>query len=148
MECVFCHCDPDVVATVPHPETLYAVFSCVPCATEHGLYCEKHDTPHAGYSGGGGSGTICLTCFHDERTRCAPDAEDMFYELAQQLPGAEWGRVREWLNDMSDVYQEDSPVMLLRGIVGEALRRRVPPQEVVRDAIAVQSASAILPLAY
>lgn len=65
------------------------------------------------------------------------------------LSPEEWARVEEWVRDMEEAWDHlDSLAILLRGILYEAQRRRVPALRVVEDCIAARSANAILPLAY
>lgn len=38
-------------------------FVCIPCSLEQGMYCEKHEIPHLGFSDGT---SACRDCIEEE----------------------------------------------------------------------------------
>lgn len=148
MHCAFCGVDPDHFTLVYQKDACEQVTACVDCARKDGAWCSRHDKAHILIQGGGGQGTICLDCFWGGVTLYRPHADTLFYRLMDGVPEAELNRVREWVTDMRSVWQEDAPGVVLRGIMMEAFRRRLLPEQIVADCLAAQSVSAILPLAY
>ncbi|TSC71564.1 MAG: hypothetical protein G01um101438_1038 [Parcubacteria group bacterium Gr01-1014_38] len=144
MECPFCHQDPDTYTLVHRLDGSGQVMACIPCAIQQGLYCEKHQVPHSGHDSGG---TVCMECIKDDLREFAGEAPHFYTQLMDSLPEVERARIREWTDDMGDIWGEPA-LVVLRGLVMEARRRHVAITDVVQDVIVDNFADAILPRAY
>lgn len=154
MECAFCHTDfarPDeVIYLAPRPDGSESVLTaCWDCINAQGMYCQKHKRVFSVTNGGGGKGTLCLECVDADMLKHVERAEGFRKLLRVGLPPEEWARVEEWVRDMEEAWDHlDALAILLRGILYEAHRRRVPALRVVEDCVAAGSAETLLPLAY
>lgn len=150
MECVFCkNEDPDVFVLTWLPDGSEQVQACRDCAIEYGVYCVQHEKPHSGFSGHAGNGTVCQECVDAVILKHVGQAPIFLGELKEKLPPKEFGRITEWLDAMEESWTHlDRQAILLRGILLEAHRRRVPAREVVGGMIAQRSANAMLPFAF
>ena len=88
MRCKFCGTDPDPIVLVPNIEKRkdgqIEIFSCLDCAIKQGVYCEKHESPHTGFSGD--ETTACLHCIEEEVQAKKEVAEGRLVSLAQCEP--------------------------------------------------------------
>lgn len=149
MLCVFCGGELSVIVVPPGSQTGY---SCIPCAIEHGFYCEKHQCLHVGLEGGG---SFCRQCVDESLASLMPEAKELVGSLLEALPQKEQGRIRYWANLVGTFAHDPSmPVTILRAlIVGADLRalivdadgQRVRIQDFIRALIAEQSATRLLP---
>lgn len=144
MKCQFCRKEPECVTLVHHPRVPGQMYSCISCAIERGLYCKKHGSPNSRHASGG---TVCMRCIAEDRQTFAGQAKIFHRKLLQSLSEKELARVREWMDDMGNMW--GGPEMtVLHALAMEARRRRISIEEVIAGVRASHSADAILPQAY
>ena len=148
MKCTFCDQDADEYTLVHRADRDGQEMSCIPCAITHGVYCERHHTPHSGVDGRGGKGTVCMQCVGDFVSRRANTAVKVQKRLTRELPSAESLRMLRWAHEMEDAWQMETANVLLRGVMVEAYRQRRSYDEIVDIMVATQSADIILPHAF
>lgn len=147
MKCVFCkdeHAEP--LALVTRPENLEQVFSCIPCATQQGVWCTRHDRARVGLYPR--CGTVCMQCVDADVMLHTDEASGICIKLLETLPYAEWRRIMDWMVDMTHAWRMAPEAIVLRGVLMEAHRRGVTHWQIVEEVCAAQSADAILPHAY
>lgn len=148
MKCTFCGQGADEYVLIHRADRNGQDMSCLPCAIERGVYCERHHTPHSGVDGRGGRGTVCLQCVDDFVSRRANTAVAVQDQLVRELPETEQKRMLDWAREMEGVWDMQTANVLFRGVVMEAHRSRRTYDVVVNMMISTQSADIILPHAF
>lgn len=148
MKCTFCGQGADEYVLIHRAERNGQDMSCIPCAIKHGVYCERHRTPHSGVDGRGGKGTVCMQCVDDFVSRRANTAVKVLGRLTRGLPSVESLRMLRWAHEMENAWQMETANVVLRGVMIQAYQREGTFKKVIDTMIATQSADIILPHAF
>ncbi|MBI2003644.1 MAG: hypothetical protein HYS78_01565 [Parcubacteria group bacterium] len=147
MRCKFCGTDPDPIVLVPNVEKRkygqIEIFSCLDCAIKQGIYCEKHECPHTGFSGD--ETTACLRCIEEEVQMKKEVAEEVYARICGALPQEELDGLQEFAEDSSVITGDDESVSVFRFVITTAHRFKLPWDQVVVQILERRSAAIILP---
>src|SRR3989344_259200 len=147
MRCKFCGTDPDPVVLVPNVEKRkdgqIEIFSCLDCAIKQGIYCEKHDSPHTGFSGD--ETTACLRCIEEEVQTKKEAAEEVYARICGTLPQEELDELKEFAEDSRVITGDDESASVFRFVMTTAHRLKLPWDQVVVMTLERRSAQLILP---
>lgn len=148
MRCTFCGQGADEYALIHRADRNGSDMSCIPCAIEKGVYCERHHKPHIGVDGRGGKGTVCMECVDTFVGRNANTAVKVQGRLVRYLPSDQMLRMLRWATEMETAWDMQTANVLLRGVTMEAHRQRRSIEEIVDVMVATRSADIILPHAF
>jgi hypothetical protein len=146
MKCKFCGGDIDVPAMVPARGKFggdIEALSCVGCAIREGIYCTKHNSPHAGFVGD--DTTACLFCINEEVIENEKVAEQVYQRLKDGLDKAEWTALCGEILIANAITGGSDHSSLYRFIVTKAHRLHVPAETVVLEILEKKSVMMILP---
>ena len=147
MHCKFCGTDPNPVILVPNIEKakdgVIEIFSCLDCAIKQGIYCEKHQNPHTGFTGD--NSTACLRCIEEEVQAKKEVAKEVYDRICGALPEEELDELQEFAEDSSVITGNDESVSVLRFVMTTAHRLKMPWDQVVVQILKQRSAQLILP---
>ena len=144
MNCTFCGKDPDVFVLIPGKmDGSRGPFACVECATENGLYCKEHDTPHTGFVGD--DSTACLRCVEEDVQGSRDRAEEIYDRIKGAVSDENWNTLYESVETSSEITGDEDSVSLLRFIATIAHRRHITIDDVVVIVFGEESSSLLFP---
>jgi len=147
MHCKFCGTDPDPIILVPNIEKgkdeMIEIFSCLDCAIKNEIYCEKHQSPHTGFTGD--NSTACLRCIEEDIQAKKEEAEEVYARICGVLSQEELDELQEFAEDSSVITGDDESVSVFRFVMTTAHRLKLPWNQVVVQILERRSAALILP---
>ena len=147
MRCKFCGIDPNPIVLVPNIEKkkdgMIEIFSCLDCAIRNGIYCEKHQSPHTGFTGD--NSTACLRCIEDEVQKKKEVAEEVYGQICGALHQKELDELQEFAENSSVITGDDESISVFRFVMTTAHRLKMPWDQVVVQILEQRSTALILP---
>jgi len=125
--CEICGKDSEVIVLLPRARGNDKLTSCVSCAIELGLYCEKHQRPHTGFED---SLSACLLCINEESKKREETGEGLLQTLRPLLREGELKGLDRWLEFTMEITGDSEGHCFVRAVVGKALRLNEPIKDV------------------
>lgn len=160
MKCEMCGGDPNLIVLLPkrQPDGKLVTLACEGCSIESGMYCQKHERPHTGFTD---ETTACVLCIEDVVKENGERIAGIFAAVISQSDKAlEIQRdIQNWLERINfmlpSVDLSESPLAvrflktphalnIARAVVIYSQRMKIAPEEVIKR-VAKEGAGIILP---
>lgn len=133
MDCERCGKDAEVLNILPIPQEdgKLDMITCTNCAKELGVYCSKHDSPHAGFEDGS---SACLHCVEEKVAEKGKEIVNSFREkvLTAGVGPGKLAPLGNWILETSEMTGFDPDVVLARGIITVAERLKIDTDEITQ----------------
>lgn len=122
------------ILPIPQDDGKLKTITCTDCAREIGLYCSKHDSPHAGFEDGS---SACLRCVEEKVAEKGKEIVNSFREkvLTAGVGSGKLGPLGSWILETSQMTGFDPDVVLARGIITVAERLKTDTDEITEKFI-------------
>ncbi|KPJ56858.1 hypothetical protein AMJ49_03535 [Parcubacteria bacterium DG_74_2] len=117
--------------------------ACLKCAKKSSVYCKKHRKPHLGFID---DTTACVACIEEMVAKNRPKEINIYNNLRQNLPSAEFERLLDWADVSSFITKNSRKTCILRAIATRAIRSKQDIEAVFEKIMNDKSVNYILPL--